>query len=61
MGKETQERNDIDIEQTEQPKYEEQPYFGNSDSATDRGPQFADRTLLRRSGPVQNRSGPAGP
>jgi hypothetical protein len=46
-------------------KKDEQPYFGNCESSTDHGPdrgsRFADRRPLRRSGPVQNRSGPAGP
>src|SRR5216684_5628399 len=40
-------------------------YFGNCESVTDhgldRGPRYADRALLGRSGPVQNRSGLAGP
>ncbi len=42
-----------------------EPYFGNCESVTDhgldRGPRYADRALLGRSGPVQNRSGLAGP
>ncbi len=43
----------------------DQPFFGNRDSPMDHGPDrgspFADRRPLRRSGPVQNRSGPVGP
>src|SRR5882757_631348 len=39
--------------------------FGNCESATDHspdhGPRYADRRPFRQSGPVQNRSGPAGP
>ncbi len=42
-----------------------EPYFGNcelvTDHGLDHGPQYADRALLGQSGPVQNRSGLAGP
>ena len=48
-----------------EPGQQSEPYFGNCESVTDhgldRGPWYADRTLLGWSGPVQNQSGLTSP